>query len=291
MAEGPLDSTGERSGTLSDGKTVHTSPVLPVDAKPSPSAGGRALDFGMDFSLFFENNTSRNHAGESQHGFLREAVRFAEAHGFCAIWLPQRAFNAPQGDGESTVNEVAADSERLAVRTVSPSLPNGSTGPGTPVWIAIHDDSEGFRAAARAGAYVLTYLLGRSIDSLAKDIALYRRTWAESGRAGQGYVTVVAPTLVSNGEAVVNRAVREAMQAYLRQKIALLREAAWDFPRFARAAEDDGITIDQFLSTQSNSEFDELLQFSVERYIASGSLIGAAPLSGTGRATETNRGG
>ena len=229
----------------------------------------------MDFSLFFESNTSRNHAGESQQGFLREAVRFAEAHAFCAIWLPQRAFNAPQGNGEPTVNEVAAASGRLAVRTVSQSLPNGSTRPGTPVWIAIRDDSDGFRTAARAGAYVLTYLLGRSIDSLAKDIALYRRTWAESGRAGHGYVTVVAPTLVSNGEAVVNQAVREAMQAHLRQKTALLREAAWDFPRFARASEDDGITIDQFLSAQSNSEFDELLQFSVERYIASGSLIGA----------------
>ncbi len=121
---------------------------------------------------------------------------------------------------------------------------------------------------------MLTYLLGRSIESLAKDIALYRRTWAESGRVGHGYVTIVAPALVSNGEAVVNQAVREAMQAHLRQKTALLREAAWDFPRFARASEEDGITIDQFLSMQSNSEFDELLQFSVERYIATGSLIG-----------------
>jgi alkanesulfonate monooxygenase SsuD/methylene tetrahydromethanopterin reductase-like flavin-dependent oxidoreductase (luciferase family) len=227
----------------------------------------------MDFSLFFENNTSRNHVGESQHGFLPEAVRFAEAHLFCAIWLPQRAFNAPQGNGEPTVNDVVA-SGSLAVRTVSQSLPNGSTRPATPVWIAIRDDSEGFRTAARTGAYVLTYLLGRSIESLAKDIALYRRTWAESGRAGHGYVTIVTPTLISNGDATVNQAVRVAMQAHLRQETALLREAAWDFPPFVRASEDDGITIDQFLSRQSSSEFDELLQFSVERYIASGSLSG-----------------
>jgi hypothetical protein len=233
----------------------------------------------MDFSLYFENNTSRNHAGESQHGFLLEAVRFAEAHAFCAIWPPQQALNAPPGNGQPIADEIRAASKRLAVRTVSQSLPNGSTPngstqPGISVWIAVRDDSEAFGTAGRAGAHVLTYLLGRPIESLAKDIALYRRTWAESGRAGQGYVSVVTPTLISNGEAAVNQTVRVAMQSHLRQETALLREAAWDFPGFVRASEDDGITIDQFLSKQSSSEFDELLQFSVERYVASGSLSG-----------------
>ena len=136
------------------------------------------------------------------------------------------------------------------------------------------NDSDDFKAAGRFGARVLSHLLGRSIESLAKDIALYRRTWAESGHAGEGYVTVVAPTLVGDNEAVIKQAAREALKARLREDVSLLREAAWDFPDFAKASEEQGATLDEFLSTRSGEQLEALLHFSAERYVATSGLFG-----------------
>jgi hypothetical protein len=232
----------------------------------------------MDFSLFFDDVTTRHHSGESQHGFLLEAVRFADAHDFCAIWPPQQPVNALPGSAKPLADQLRATlgaaASRIAVRSASPVTPDGPLPPGSGIWIVATDNSDQFKTAGRVGTRVLTHLLGSSIESLAKDIALYRRMWAESGHSGLAYVTVVAPTLVDGGESLANEVVREAMREHLRQKSVLLREAAWDFPGFLQASEETGITIDQFLSMQSSSKFDELIQFSADRYAANSGLFG-----------------
>jgi hypothetical protein len=217
----------------------------------------------IDFSLYLANVGTRDPLGGSEpNELLRAAVRFADQHDFCAVWPPRQT------------GPLAATVSRVAIRAVSGVLPLAApVPPGVPVWVEAGNDSEDFKAAGRIGARVLAHLLGRSIDSVAQDIALYRRTWAESGHAGAAYVTLTAPTLVGDDDAS-NQAACTAMKDRLRADVSLLREAAWDFPDFARASEEQGTTLDEFLSSRSAEHLDALLQFAAERYIATSGLFG-----------------
>ena len=145
----------------------------------------------------------------------------------------------------------------------------------SPVAFAPGSDSEDFKAAARAGMPVLSFLVGRSIGGLAKDIALYRRTWAECGHAGSGTVAVVVPALVGEGAAEIKRAARDAMSDHLQSHPSLLREAAWDFPPFLEASEADGISLESFLDDLSGERLDAIIDFAADRYVASHGLFGS----------------
>jgi hypothetical protein len=123
------------------------------------------------------------------------------------------------------------------------------------------------------GAHLLVNLLGRSIEPVAKDIALYRRAWTEVGHAGRGLVTLVVPTLVGEDEALIEAALA-ALQGQLRVQTSLLREAVWDFPAFLDESDASGITPDEFLATRSANQTHELIRFAAERYLSTASLIG-----------------
>jgi len=140
---------------------------------------------------------------------------------------------------------------------------------------AVANDTEFFRRAARHGTNVLAPLLGRSVESIAKDVALYRRSWSESGRDGEGYVTLVVPTLVGEDEADIKDVVRGPLKNLLRDDVSLLREAAWGFPGFAATTQGHGVTIDQFIAAGAGPELDELLEFAAERCCTTSGLFGS----------------
>jgi hypothetical protein len=237
--------------------------VLSFGQQGQPRSSGRPEGTQIDFSLYLANVGSREPLGGSEpNEFLRESVRFADEHDFCAVWPPRQTA------------ALAATVSRVAIRAVSGVLPLAApVPPGVPVWVEMGNDSEDFKAAGRFGARLLAHLLGRSIDSLAQDIALYRRTWAEAGYAGAAYVTLTAPTLVGDDDATKQSACT-AMKDRLRADVSLLREAAWDFPDFARASEEQGTTLDEFLSSRSAEHLDALLQFAAEQYLATSGLFG-----------------
>ena len=146
--------------------------------------------------------------------------------------------------------------------------------PELPVWVTTAGNPETFRRAAQIGANVLTHLLGQSVETVAKNIALYRRTWKEAGHPGEGRVTLMLHTLVGDDDAAVKEAARGPMKAYLRSALSLVREAAWEFPTFQKMSEDTGVTLDEFFNSLSEPDLNELLDFAFERYYTTSGLFG-----------------
>jgi len=73
--------------TLSRGHRVIIAPDS--DGEPVAAAAGAQLSM-----FFFAADTSATAPGEEQYRMLLEAARFADEHGFAAVWLPERHFHA-----------------------------------------------------------------------------------------------------------------------------------------------------------------------------------------------------
>jgi natural product biosynthesis luciferase-like monooxygenase protein len=92
-----------------------------------------------------------------------------------------------------------------------------------PVWITSGGDIDTFRAAGRAGAGLLTHLLGQDLDRLAAKIAEYRREAAGAGIDGwNGHVVLMVHTFVGEDDDAIKDAVREPMSAYMRSSLGLI---------------------------------------------------------------------
>ncbi|MFY0566790.1 MupA/Atu3671 family FMN-dependent luciferase-like monooxygenase [Archangium lansingense] len=91
-----------------------------------------------------------------------------------------------------------------------------------PVWLTAAGNPETFRSAGAAGAFVLTHLLGQSLEELGGKIALYREAWSASGRPGQGHVTLMLHTYVDPDLERVKARVEAPFKAYLRSSLDLM---------------------------------------------------------------------
>ncbi|MFT7839330.1 LLM class flavin-dependent oxidoreductase [Saccharothrix sp. BKS2] len=92
--------------------------------------------------------------------------------------------------------------------------------PELPVWITSAGGVETFRNAGRAGAGLLTHLLGQDLDELAGKIAEYRAASRENG--SEGHVALMVHTFLGEDEDVVREQVRGPMCDYLRSSLGLL---------------------------------------------------------------------
>src|SRR5215469_15811081 len=78
----------------------------------------------MEFSLFFFADSGA--AGGEGYDLLLESARFADAHGFTAVWTPERHFHSFGGlypNPAVTGAAVAAVTERLGIRAGSVVAP------------------------------------------------------------------------------------------------------------------------------------------------------------------------
>ena len=84
------------------------------------SGGGAVSDKPMDFSLFYWGNDDG--VGREKYHLLLEGAKFADEHGFCAVWTPERhfhAFGGPYPNPSVTGAAVAAVTRNLEVRAGS----------------------------------------------------------------------------------------------------------------------------------------------------------------------------
>ena len=85
------------------------------------SSGQLAItEKSMDFSLFYWGNDDG--VGPKKYELLLEGAKFADQHGFCAVWTPERhfhAFGGPYPNPSVTGAAVAAVTRNLAVRAGS----------------------------------------------------------------------------------------------------------------------------------------------------------------------------
>jgi natural product biosynthesis luciferase-like monooxygenase protein len=142
-----------------------------------------------------------------------------------------------------------------------------------PVWVTIAGNPESFVAAAKAGANVLTHLLGQSVKEVAEKVALYRRTWREAGHPGKGIVTMMVHTYVGDSDDEVKALVRQPMKSYLKSAVNLVRDAAWSFPTFKTKATNAKGEFDA--DSLTAEEMDALLDYAFERYYQASGLFGS----------------
>lgn len=128
-----------------------------------------------------------------------------------------------------------------------------------PVWVTSAGSPDTFREAGRLGAGVLTHLLGQELDDLAKKIALYRASYAGSGRP---HVALMLHTFLGEDREQVRRVVREPFSDYIRSSIGLIARASGDLL--------PGVDADDL----DPEDIDFLVERSFERYFDSGGLFG-----------------
>ncbi|QFZ20988.1 MupA/Atu3671 family FMN-dependent luciferase-like monooxygenase [Saccharothrix syringae] len=299
----------------------------------------------MDFSLFYFSNDDER-PGRGRYELLLEGARFADTHGFRAVWTPERHFHEFGGIYPNPAvagAAVAAVTERVGIRAgsvVAPlhhpfriaeewavvdNLSDGRVGlsfasgwhavdfslrpenyanrkdvlfdqldavralwrgepAGTrdgagnevrvtvhprpvqaelPVWVTSGGDVETFRRAGRAGAGLLTHLLGQEVDALAGRIAEYRKAVAGRADGWPGHVVLMVHTFLGADDAEVKEQVRAPLTAYLRSSLGLITSSGHAGMR----------KLGQSSLREKDVEF--LVRRSFDRYYDDGGLLGA----------------
>ncbi len=168
--------------TLARGFTV----VLADDAHSgAQSAVAPQLTRAIDFSLFYfsadENENSRE-----KYRLLLEGARFADEHGFTAVWTPERHFHAFGGlypNAAVTGAAVAAITRNVQIRAGSCVLPLHHPLRVAEEWSVVDNLSGGrvgvsFATGWQPNDFVLRPEgYGRGKDAFLKDIETVQRLW------------------------------------------------------------------------------------------------------------------
>jgi natural product biosynthesis luciferase-like monooxygenase protein len=186
----------------------------------------------------------------------RKDLMFEQIEQVRKLW---RGEALPFGNGTGDQIEV-----RVLPRPVQKELP---------VWVTIAGNPESFVAAAKAGANVLTHLLGQTVKEVGEKIALYRRTWRDAGHAGMGTVTMMVHTFIGASDAEVKDIVRGPMKEYLRSAVGLIKEAAWSFPTIKQKATNAHGEFNP--GGLSAEDMDALLEYAFDRYYSTSGLFGS----------------
>jgi natural product biosynthesis luciferase-like monooxygenase protein len=307
------------------------------------------MDFGLMF--FASDKIGQGGKGAERYSLLLAASRFADQHGFSAIWTPERHFHSFGGifpNPAVTSAALAVTTERLEIRAgslISPlhdpiriaeewavvdNLSNGrvaiSFGSGwnindfiffperyntrqavmheqirevkeiwktgvakrtnsrgepveiaiyprpiqaeLPVWITSSGNVDTFVSAGRAGANLLTHLIGQDLPTLATKIASYRAARREAGHdPAAGRVALMLHTFLGTDIDAVKETVRKPFTAYIASAIRLEEKAA-----SAGGVMSGGRLMDP--SGVPSEVFDELLELTFERYFHTAALMG-----------------
>ncbi len=140
---------------------------------------------GLDFSLYFWGNDDG--AGPRKYQLLLEGARFADAHGFSAVWTPERhfhAFGGPYPNPSVTGAAVAAVTKNLEIRAGSCVLPLHHPARVAEEWAVIDNISNGRVGIAFASGWMPEDFLLRPENApphnktaLLRDIDVVRRLW------------------------------------------------------------------------------------------------------------------
>ncbi|HET8937023.1 MAG TPA: MupA/Atu3671 family FMN-dependent luciferase-like monooxygenase [Polyangiales bacterium] len=316
------------------------------------AGGGRPLQF----SLFYFSADAQA-SGGARYKLLLEGAKFADTHGFSAVWTPERHFHAFGGlypNPAVTGAAVAAITQNVEIRAGSVVLPlhhparvaeqwavvdnisngrvgvsfasgwqpddfvlmpenykdakgimmrnievvrklwrgetisfEGPQGPVAvrtlpepvqkelPVWITTAGNAETFEMAGKAGANLLTHLLGQSLEKLAPKIAAYRKARAAAGFDPEtGIVSLMLHTFVGEDRDQVKDTVRAPLKAYLATSMDLIKDKASVFPAFAKPKGTTSADLDQGFATLTDEDRDALLEGAFERYFEQSGLFG-----------------
>lgn len=131
-----------------------------------------------------------------------------------------------------------------------------------PIWITTSGSHDTIIEAGRIGANLLTHLLGQDVDSLAENIALYRKTLVEHGFSpDHGKVSLMIHTYIGEDMESVKQRVKEPFCNYLRSSLHLIRNLA------------DALNMNTE-ELQTEEAMSTLLDYGFDRYWQTASLMG-----------------
>lgn len=149
---------------------------------PRRRATGKAP---MDFSLFYWGNDDG--AGPAKYRLLLEGAKFADEHGFQALWTPERhfhAFGGPYPNPAVTGAAVAAVTKNLAIRAGSCVLPLHHPARVAEEWAVLDNISNGRVGLAFASGWMPEDFVLRpenapphNKSAMLRDIDTVRRLW------------------------------------------------------------------------------------------------------------------
>ncbi|MBI3885789.1 MAG: LLM class flavin-dependent oxidoreductase [Opitutae bacterium] len=166
-------------------------------AASAPIAGAPALAKTIDFGLlYFASDAESSADGADKYRLLLEGAKFADRHGFSAVWTPERHFHAFGGlfpNPAVTGAAVAAVTSRVAVRAGSIVLPLHNPLRVAEEWAVVDNLSHGRAGVAFAsGWHDRDFALApdnfpHRRQVLENNIAVVRRLWrGESVRLPSG---------------------------------------------------------------------------------------------------------
>ncbi len=136
-----------------------------------------------------------------------------------------------------------------------------------PIWMTVVNNIEMFSKAGRDGHGVLTNLMAQSPEVLETNIAAYRQAWREAQHPGEGYVTLLMHTYLSDdADAAIEKA-RLPFQQYLSSAVGLFKSLV---NGLGKKVDFDAIT---------DSDKDYLLNAAYDDYVKHRALIGSVESS------------
>lgn len=144
----------------------------------------------MQFSLFYFADDGS--AGKNRYRLLTEGARFADTHGFTAVWTPERHFHAFGGqypNAAVTGAAVAALTERVGVRAGSVVAPLHHPLRIAEEWSVVDNLSGGRVAVAFASGWNVTDFAlrpenyERRKDAVVEAVQTVRRLWRQEAVA------------------------------------------------------------------------------------------------------------
>jgi natural product biosynthesis luciferase-like monooxygenase protein len=159
--------------------------VEPERAFNSPAPNTQISDKGMDFSLFYFASNEEKVSG-GKYRLLIEGAKFADQHGFSAVWTPERHFHPFGGlypNPSLTSAAIAAVTERIQIRAGSVVLPLQSPIRVAEEWSVVDNLSNGrvgvsFASGWHANDFVFApeNYAGRK-EIMFRQIETVRRLW------------------------------------------------------------------------------------------------------------------
>ncbi len=148
-----------------------------------PAAAARAAN--IDFGLFYWGDDDG--PGPRKYQLLLDGARFADQHGFNAVWTPERhfhAFGGPYPNPAVTGAAVAAVTQNVSIRAGSCVLPLHHPARVAEEWAVIDNMSNGRTALAFASGWMPEDFLLRPENAppankaaLFRDIEIVRKLW------------------------------------------------------------------------------------------------------------------
>ncbi len=171
--------------TLTRGFTVIVQPADETAATPVVrSSRTQHQGRSMQFSLFYFD--SDEGGSRDKYRLLLEGAKFADTHGFCAVWTPERHFHQFGGlypNPSVTGAAVAASTERTQIRAGSVVLPLQNPIRVAEEWAVVDNLSGGrvgvsFASGWHANDFVLASGKYRDRKSITfRDVDVVRRLW------------------------------------------------------------------------------------------------------------------